>query len=56
MLFRSQLDDLILRPQIANYNGISQAIQVELQKALLGKKSAQSALDDAVKTATPLMT
>jgi multiple sugar transport system substrate-binding protein len=51
-----QLDDLILRPQIANYNGISQAIQVELQKALLGKKSAQSALDDAVKTATPLMT
>lgn len=51
-----QLDDLILRPQIANYNGISQAIQVELQKALLGKKSAQSALDDAVKTATPMMT
>jgi len=50
-----QLDDLILRPQIANYNGISQVIQVELQKALLGKKSAQAALDDAVKTATPLM-
>lgn len=50
-----QLDDLILRPQIANYNGISQVIQVELQKALLGQKSPQAALDDAVKSATPMM-
>jgi multiple sugar transport system substrate-binding protein len=50
-----QLDDLILRPQVANYNGISQIIQVELQNALLGKKTAQAALDDAVKSATPLM-
>jgi multiple sugar transport system substrate-binding protein len=50
-----QLNDMILRPTVANYNAISQAIQVELQKALLGKKTAQAALDDAVKTATPLL-
>ncbi|MFD8381787.1 extracellular solute-binding protein [Streptomyces sp. NPDC059679] len=51
-----QLDDLIARPQVANYNGVSKAIQAELQKALLGMKSPQAALDDAVKTATPLLT
>ncbi|MHA6764141.1 extracellular solute-binding protein [Streptacidiphilus sp. PAMC 29251] len=50
-----QLDDLIVRPQVVNYNGISKIIQVELQNALLGKKTAQAALDDAVKNATPLM-
>jgi multiple sugar transport system substrate-binding protein len=50
-----QLDDLIVRPQVVNYNGISKIIQVELQNALLGKKSAQAALDDAVKSAAPLM-
>jgi multiple sugar transport system substrate-binding protein len=52
---KAQLDDMILRPGVANYNAISQAIQVELQNALLGKKSAQQALDDAVQTATPLL-
>jgi multiple sugar transport system substrate-binding protein len=52
---KEQLDDMILRPGVKNYNAISQAIQVELQNALLGKKQAQQALDDAVKTATPLM-
>ncbi|UQX87620.1 extracellular solute-binding protein [Jatrophihabitans telluris] len=50
-----QLNDLILRPQVANYNAISQLIQTELQNALLGKKSAQAALDDAVKSASSLM-
>lgn len=50
-----QLDDLILRPQVANYNAVSQLIQTELQNALLGRKSAQAALDDAVKSASPLM-
>lgn len=50
-----QLDDLIARPQVANYNGVSKVIQAELQKALLGDKSPQAALDDAVKTATPLL-
>jgi multiple sugar transport system substrate-binding protein len=48
-----QLTDLIVRPQVVNYNGVSQLIQVELQNALLGKKSAQKALDDAVAAATP---
>jgi multiple sugar transport system substrate-binding protein len=51
-----QLDNMILRPAVANYNAVSQVIQVELQNALLGKKTAQKALDDAVKTATPLLT
>lgn len=50
-----QLEDLIVRPQFVNYNAVSQAIQVELQNALLGSKSAQRALDDAVKAAQPLM-
>jgi multiple sugar transport system substrate-binding protein len=44
-------DSMILRPPVPNYNTVSQAIQVELQNALLGKKSPQQALDDAVKTA-----
>jgi multiple sugar transport system substrate-binding protein len=50
-----QLDDLIVRPQVVNYNAISKNIQVELQNALLGNKTAQQALDDAVKTSAPLM-
>ncbi|ACU71539.1 extracellular solute-binding protein family 1 [Catenulispora acidiphila DSM 44928] len=50
-----QLDDLVVRPQFVNYNAVSQVIQVELQNALLGKKPAQQALDDAVKAAQPLM-
>lgn len=44
-------DSMILRPPVPNYNTVSQAIQVELQNALLGKKSPQQALDDAVKSA-----
>lgn len=44
-------DNMILRPPVPNYNTVSQAIQVELQNALLGKKSPQQALDDAVKSA-----
>jgi multiple sugar transport system substrate-binding protein len=50
-----QLDDMIVRPQVVNYNAISKIIQVELQNALLGKKTAQKALDDAVSSSTPLM-
>lgn len=41
----------ILRPAVPNYSSISQIIQVELQNALLGNKSAQQALDDAVAAA-----
>lgn len=44
-------DNMILRPPVANYNTVSQIIQVELQNALLGKKSPQQALDDAVSAA-----
>ncbi len=38
----------ILRPTVPNYSSVSQIIQVELQNALLDKKSPQDALDDAV--------
>ena len=44
---KKQLGDLILRPQVASYNSMSQALQGEIQNALLGKKSPQQALDDA---------
>jgi multiple sugar transport system substrate-binding protein len=38
----------ILRPAVPSYSSVSQIIQVELQNALLGKKTPQKALDDAV--------
>ena len=44
-------DSMILRPPVPNYNTVSQALQVELQNALLGKKTPQQALDDAVTAA-----
>jgi multiple sugar transport system substrate-binding protein len=44
-------DSMILRPPMSNYNTVSQALQVEIQNALLGKKTPQQALDDAVKAA-----
>ncbi|MGH3358869.1 MAG: extracellular solute-binding protein [Nocardioidaceae bacterium] len=47
-------EDSILRPQVPDYTGVSTAIQVELQKALLGEKSPQDALDDAVAAAEEL--
>jgi multiple sugar transport system substrate-binding protein len=40
--------DSILRPQVVNYNKVSSILQVEIQNALLGNKSAKAALDDAV--------
>ncbi len=42
-----QFDDLVLRPTVPAYNAVSTTIQVELQKALLGKKSAEQAMHDA---------
>ena len=52
---KKQLADLILRPQVKSYNAISQVLQTEIQNALVGKKSAQQALNDAAdKTATLL--
>jgi multiple sugar transport system substrate-binding protein len=44
---KTQLPNMILRPQVANYNAASQALQVQIQDALLGKKSPQDALNAA---------
>ncbi|WP_104199178.1 extracellular solute-binding protein [Cryobacterium sp. Y29] len=44
-------DTMILRPTVANYNSVSQILQVEIQNALLGKKTPQQAMDDAVEAA-----
>jgi multiple sugar transport system substrate-binding protein len=44
---KTQLPDMILRPQVTNYNAASQALQVQIQDALLGKKSPQDALNSA---------
>ena len=52
---KEQLGDLILRPQVENYNAISQALQAELQSALLGDKDPQKALDDAASQASSLL-
>ncbi len=49
--YRTALQSTILRPPVPQYNNISQTLQVELQNALLGKKSPQQALDDAVAAA-----
>lgn len=46
---KTQLVDMILRPQVTNYNSASQALQVQIQKALLGKTDPQSALNEAAK-------
>jgi multiple sugar transport system substrate-binding protein len=53
---KNQLADMILRPQVENYNPISLALQAELQKALLGDKDPQRALDDAASQAATLLT
>ena len=44
-------EETILRPAVPNYASVSSIIQVELQNALLGKKTPQEALDDAVEQA-----
>jgi multiple sugar transport system substrate-binding protein len=44
---KTQLPNMILRPQVTNYNAASQALQVQIQDALLGKKSPQAALNSA---------
>jgi multiple sugar transport system substrate-binding protein len=41
-------NSMISRPAVADYNTVSQILQVELQNALLGKKTPQQAMDDAV--------
>ena len=49
---KTQLPDMILRPQVVNYNSASAELQVQIQKALLGKTSPQAALDTAAKAFT----
>lgn len=44
---KTQLPDMILRPQVTNYNAASQSLQVQIQNALLGKKTPQDALNAA---------
>ena len=52
---KEQLADLILRPQVDSYNAVSQALQAELQSALLGDKDPQQALDDAASQASSVL-
>ena len=52
---KKQLADLILRPQVESYNQMSQALQAEIQNALLGKKTPQKAMDDAASQASDLL-
>jgi multiple sugar transport system substrate-binding protein len=44
---KTELPNMILRPQVTNYNAASQALQVQIQNALLGRKSPQDALNTA---------
>jgi len=43
--------DLILRPAVPNYTAASTALQAQIQAALLGQKTSQQAMDDAVAAA-----
>lgn len=52
---KKQLGDLIMRPQVTSYNAMSQVLQAEVQKALLGDKAPQAALDDAAAEASRLL-
>jgi multiple sugar transport system substrate-binding protein len=46
---KEQLNDLILRPVVPQYNDVSHTLQVEMQQALTGDKTPKQALDDAAK-------
>jgi multiple sugar transport system substrate-binding protein len=52
---KTQLGDMLLRPQVPQYNAVSHVLQAELQNALTGKKTAQKALDDAAAQAKTLI-
>jgi multiple sugar transport system substrate-binding protein len=47
---KEQLNDMILRPIVPQYNEVSQDMQVEIQRALTGDKTPKQALDDAAKS------
>jgi multiple sugar transport system substrate-binding protein len=44
---KTQLTDMILRPQVPSYNAASQIIQAAIQKALTSSTTPKQALDDA---------
>ena len=46
---KEQLNDMILRPVVTQYNSVSHTLQVQIQQALTGDKSPKQALDDAAK-------
>ena len=46
---KTQLPNMILRPQVPNYNSASLALQVQIQRALLGKTTPAAALQAAAK-------
>jgi multiple sugar transport system substrate-binding protein len=46
---KEQLNDMILRPVVTQYNDVSHTMQVEIQQALTGDKTPKQALDDAAK-------
>ena len=52
---KTQLNDMILRPQVPAYNEASAALQLEIQNALAGTKSPQQALDDAAQAWSGLL-
>jgi multiple sugar transport system substrate-binding protein len=52
---KKSLAELIARPQVPRYNEISQVLQTEVQKALLGSKTPQQALTDAASQARSLV-
>jgi multiple sugar transport system substrate-binding protein len=52
---KKELANLIARPQVPKYNEISQVLQTELQKALLGSKTPKQALADAASQAKTLI-
>jgi multiple sugar transport system substrate-binding protein len=52
---KTQLGDMLLRPQVPQYNAVSHDLQAEIQNALSGKKTSQQALDDAAAQAKSLI-
>jgi len=52
---KTQLGDMLLRPQVPQYNAVSHALMAQLQNGLSGKKDPQSALTDAASAAKNIM-
>jgi multiple sugar transport system substrate-binding protein len=52
---KTQLGNMLLRPQVPEYNAVSHALMAELQNGLSGKKSPQTALNDAASAAKNIM-